>query len=107
MIQQAVFRELVALVEPGVGFPLDQIMSRTLSNSYYLQVKAYSPVKGRANVIMFVGLQVRLWDKEKKTNLTFLKGSGKTTTCTKLAYHYQKKGWKAALVCADTFRSSS
>ena len=34
-----------------------------------------------------------------------LQGSGKTTTCTKLAYHYQKKGWKAALVCADTFRS--
>ena len=25
-----------------------------------LQVKAYSPVKGRANVIMFVGLQVSL-----------------------------------------------
>jgi signal recognition particle subunit SRP54 len=61
-------RELVTLVDPGV--------------------KAYSPVKGRANVIMFVGLQ----------------GSGKTTTCTKLAYHYQKKGWKACLVCADTFR---
>ena len=36
---------------------------------------------------------------------TILQGSGKTTTCTKLAYHYQKKGWKAALVCADTFRS--
>merc|ERR1719381_65471 len=71
MIQQAVFRELVALVEPGV--------------------KAYSPVKGRANVIMFVGLQ----------------GSVKTTTCTKLAYHYQKKGWKAALVCADTFRAGA
>merc|ERR1719381_443882 len=71
MIQQAVFRELVALVEPGV--------------------KAYSPVKGRANVIMMVGLQ----------------GSGKTTTCTKLAYHYQKKGRKAALVCADTFRAGA
>ena len=71
LIQQAVFQELVQLVDPGV--------------------KSYLPVKGRPNVIMMVGLQ----------------GSGKTTTCTKLAYHYQKKGWKSCLVCADTFRAGA
>ena len=54
-------------------------------------VKAYQPVKGKPNVIMFVGLQ----------------GSGKTTTCTKLAYYYMKKGWKTCLVCADTFRAGA
>lgn len=36
-----------------------------------------------------------------------LQGSGKTTTCTKLAYHYLKKNWKSALVCADTFRAGA
>ncbi|XP_044258373.1 signal recognition particle 54 kDa protein [Tribolium madens] len=71
MIQSAVFKELVKLVDPGV--------------------KPYQPVKGKHNVIMFVGLQ----------------GSGKTTTCTKLAYHYQKKNWKSCLVCADTFRAGA
>lgn len=71
MIQSAVFKELMKLVDPGV--------------------KAYQPVKGRPNVIMFVGLQ----------------GSGKTTTCTKLAYHYLKKNWKTCLVCADTFRAGA
>jgi len=71
MIQQAVFQELVKLVDPGV--------------------KPHTPKKGKANVIMFVGLQ----------------GSGKTTTCTKLAWYYQKKGWKACLVCADTFRAGA
>ncbi|XP_058791113.1 signal recognition particle subunit SRP54 [Phymastichus coffea] len=71
MIQSAVFKELVKLIDPGV--------------------KAYQPIKGRPNVIMFVGLQ----------------GSGKTTTCTKLAYHYLKKNWKACLVCADTFRAGA
>ena len=71
MIQNAVFKELVKLVDPGV--------------------MPYQPKKGKANVIMFVGLQ----------------GSGKTTTCTKLAWHYQKKGWKACLVCADTFRAGA
>lgn len=71
MIQSAVFKELVKLVDPGV--------------------KAHQPVKGKPNIIMFVGLQ----------------GSGKTTTCTKLAYHYLKKNWKACLVCADTFRAGA
>nr|CAD7445245.1 unnamed protein product [Timema bartmani] len=71
MIQSAVFKELVKLVDPGV--------------------KAHQPVKGKHNIIMFVGLQ----------------GSGKTTTCTKLAYHYLKKNWKTCLVCADTFRAGA
>jgi len=54
-------------------------------------VKAWQPTKGKPNVIMLVGLQ----------------GSGKTTTCTKLAYHYQKKNWKTCLICADTFRAGA
>jgi signal recognition particle subunit SRP54 len=53
--------------------------------------KKYEPKKGTPNVVMFVGLQ----------------GCGKTTTCTKYAYHYQKKGFKPALVCADTFRAGA
>ena len=51
----------------------------------------YIMVKGKPNVVMFVGLQ----------------GSGKTTTCTKYANFYQKKGWKVGLVCADTFRAGA
>lgn len=51
----------------------------------------FKPKKGRSNVIMFVGLQ----------------GAGKTTTCTKLARHYQARGFKACLVCADTFRAGA
>merc|ERR1719424_2636087 len=47
--------------------------------------------KGRVNIIMFVGLQ----------------GSGKTTTATKYAHFYNRKGWKTALVCADTFRAGA
>ena len=54
-------------------------------------VKPYALRKGKPNVIMFVGLQ----------------GSGKTTTCTKYAYYYQRKGWKTCLVCADTFRAGA
>ena len=34
-------------------------------------------------------------------------GAGKTTTCTKYAYYYKKKGFKPAMVCADTFRAGA
>jgi len=54
-------------------------------------VKPWVPIKKKSNIIMFVGLQ----------------GAGKTTTCTKMAYYYQRKGWKCALVCADTFRAGA
>lgn len=54
-------------------------------------VEPYKPKKGHPNVIMAVGLQ----------------GNGKTTTCTKLAVHYQKRGFKCCIVCADTFRAGA
>jgi signal recognition particle subunit SRP54 len=71
LIQSAVVKELVRLIDP--------------------EVKAWQPVKNKPNIVMFVGLQ----------------GSGKTTTCTKYAYHYMRRGWKTALVCADTFRAGA
>ena len=43
---------------------------------------------GKRNVFMLVGIQ----------------GSGKTTTAAKLARYLQKRGYKTALVCADTYR---
>nr|ODN89084.1 signal recognition particle protein SRP54 [Cryptococcus depauperatus CBS 7841] len=70
-VQKAVFDEIVALVDPGT--------------------EPYKLVKGRANVIMAVGIQ----------------GAGKTTTCTKLAVHYSRRGFKTCLVCADTFRAGA
>ncbi|CAF0961768.1 unnamed protein product [Rotaria sordida] len=71
LIQSAVVKELVRLIDP--------------------EVKAWQPVKNKSNIVMFVGLQ----------------GSGKTTTCTKYAYHFMRRGWKTALVCADTFRAGA
>ena len=54
--------------------------------------KAYHMRKGKhPNVILFVGLQ----------------GAGKTTTIAKFASYYQRRGWKTAMVCADTFRAGA
>ncbi len=55
------------------------------------ETKPYEMKKNRPNVIMFVGLQ----------------GAGKTTTIGKFANYYQRKGWRTAMVCADTFRAGA
>eukprot|EP01117_Protostelium_nocturnum_P003759 TRINITY_DN15029_c0_g1_i1.p1 TRINITY_DN15029_c0_g1~~TRINITY_DN15029_c0_g1_i1.p1 ORF type:complete len:507 (+),score=140.90 TRINITY_DN15029_c0_g1_i1:58-1521(+) len=52
---------------------------------------AFVPKKGKPNVIMFVGLQ----------------GAGKTTTVSKLAHYYKKKGFSPALIAADTYRAGA
>jgi len=71
IIREVVFDELIKLLDPGVP--------------------AWKPVKGKPNVVMFVGLQ----------------GAGKTTSVTKLAHFYKTKGWNTAMVCADTFRAGA
>merc|ERR1719330_1920584 len=55
------------------------------------QAKPYRMKRNKPNVIMFVGLQ----------------GAGKTTSIAKFANFYQRKGWKTAMVCADTFRAGA
>lgn len=64
----------------------DKEASSSASSAGPVQLK-----KGKQTVVMFVGLQ----------------GCGKTTTCTKYAYWHKKKGFKPALVCADTFRAGA
>jgi len=72
---------------------VQQAIFKELTNMLDPKTEPYVPVKGKpgGNVVMFVGLQ----------------GSGKTTTCTKYAFHYSRKGWKVGLVCADTFRAGA
>lgn len=87
-------RESFAQIEDQSGnkrLAVQKAVVRELQNMLTAKKKAFEPKKGKPNVVMFVGLQ----------------GSGKTTTCTKYAYYYQKKGWKVGLVCADTFRAGA
>lgn len=81
LLEKAVFNELCRMLEGAPKALGEGVTTR----------KNYVPQKGKTNVVMFVGLQ----------------GCGKTTTCTKYAYYYQKKGFKPALVCADTFRAGA
>ncbi|CAF3841771.1 unnamed protein product [Rotaria sp. Silwood1] len=88
-------KQAINLEEIAVGLNkrqlIQQVVVTELVRLIDSEVKSWEPVKKKSNIVMFVGLQ----------------GSGKTTTCTKYAYHYMKCGWKTALICADTFRAGA
>ncbi|GBF94810.1 signal recognition particle 54 kDa [Raphidocelis subcapitata] len=85
IIEKAVFDEICAMLDGGGDGDEKKAAAKDGASG------SYGVRKGKPHVVMFVGLQ----------------GSGKTTTCTKYAYWHKKKGWKPALVCADTFRAGA
>jgi signal recognition particle subunit SRP54 len=70
---------------------IHQAVVEELTNILDTERKPYEFKRGKPQVVMFVGLQ----------------GAGKTTSTTKFAYHYIRKGWKVALICCDTFRAGA
>ncbi|XP_045808905.1 signal recognition particle 54 kDa protein 2-like isoform X2 [Trifolium pratense] len=88
-------KKIVNLQDLAAGHDKRKIIQQAVFNELCKMLdpgkSSFVPKKGKTSVVMFVGLQ----------------GSGKTTTCTKYAHYYQKKGWKPALVCADTFRAGA
>ncbi|TGZ83153.1 signal recognition particle protein [Ascodesmis nigricans] len=88
-------RHTVNFKELGAGVNKKRLIQKAVFDELVKLVdphnEPFKPKKGRSNVIMFVGLQ----------------GAGKTTSCTKLARYYQARGFKACLVCADTFRAGA
>ncbi|MED6201258.1 hypothetical protein PIB30_093084 [Stylosanthes scabra] len=92
---QTNIKKIVNLEDLAAGHNKRKIIQQAVFNELCKILDAgkpsFTPKKGKPSVVMFVGLQ----------------GSGKTTTCTKYAYYHQKKGWKPALVCADTFRAGA
>ena len=102
---QTVIKELYNLLDPGVA--------------------PYVPKRGKCNVIMFVGLQgsgkvrgaedeeiaaalgeavtkLHVFSPGKYVSFVFslllFCSLFKTTSCTKFAYYYKRKGWKTCLV---------
>ncbi|PPD76366.1 hypothetical protein GOBAR_DD26713 [Gossypium barbadense] len=79
IIQQAIFNELCKMLDPGKP--------------------AFTPKKGKTSVVMFVGLQGKL--------CLHPHGLEKQLHVQNMPIIIRKKGWKPALVCADTFRAGA
>lgn len=77
--------------EPPSGMNPREHVIRTVYQELISILGKSANVKLAPQTIMMVGLQ----------------GSGKTTTTAKLARYFQRKGLKAAVICADTFRAGA
>ncbi|UPU39704.1 signal recognition particle receptor subunit alpha [Erysipelothrix sp. Poltava] len=66
-----------------------ETLVEVILRQYGDNLEPYAIEPGRLNAILVVGVN----------------GSGKTTTCAKLAYNYQQEGYKVLLVGGDTFRA--
>lgn len=55
-------------------------------------------------LINIIGKSTEIQLKPQKIMMIGLQGSGKTTTTSKIARYFQRKGLKPAVICADTFR---
>ncbi|MCQ6961839.1 signal recognition particle protein Srp54 [Methanolobus chelungpuianus] len=55
-------------------------------------------------LINIIGKSTDIPLKPQRIMMIGLQGSGKTTTTSKLARYFQRKGLKPAVICADTFR---
>lgn len=87
-LQKIVYDELCGLVDSHESPP----QPKKLKDSKGIRSgKRANKPEAKSHIIMFVGLQ----------------GAGKTTSCTKLAVYYKKRGFKVGLVCADTFRAGA
>lgn len=53
------------------------------------------------------GRKIEIKEKPTKILLVGLFGSGKTTTCAKLAHYYKKKGYKVLMLALDKFRPAA
>jgi len=58
-------------------------------------------------LVNLIGAPARVELKPQKILMVGLQGSGKTTTTVKLARYFQKRGLKAAVICADSFRAGA
>ena len=106
---------MVTLIEADIGYRTSEIICdrffETCQNYYYLFAK---------DIMNFLGQTFKeVYYEKPDTEIVFnengptvilmvgVNGSGKTSTCAKLANMYKQEGKKVALVAADTFRAGA
>ena len=106
---------MVTLIEADIGYRTSELICdrffETCQNYYYLFAKDIMNFLGQT----FMEVYFEKPDSEIVFNengptvilMVGVNGSGKTSTCAKLANMYKQQGKKVALVAADTFRAGA
>ena len=106
---------MVTLIEADIGYRTSELICdkffETCQNYYYLFAKDIMNFLGQT----FKEIYYEKPDEEIVINedgptvilMVGVNGSGKTSTCAKLANHYKSDGKNVAVVAADTFRAGA
>jgi signal recognition particle subunit SRP54 len=120
VVDEAAVKELVhdlqrSLLQADVNVKLVLELSKQIEKRA-LSEKVPKGIPRREHVIKVVYEELTKFLGEKRISLKLnskkrnvfllvgIQGSGKTTTAAKLARYLQKRGYKTALICTDTFR---
>ena len=87
--ERAIGQEVMKSLTPGQQ--VVKIVHEELTNLLGEKLSKLTPPQGQVVPVMMVGLQ----------------GSGKTTSCAKLAQHLKKNGYQTMLVAADIYRPAA
>ncbi len=98
-----------ALIQADVKISLvrelsGRIKERALKEKMVLNSREHVIKVVYEELINIIGRGVEVPLVAQKIMMVGLHGSGKTSSCAKLARYFQKKGLKPAVICADVYR---
>jgi signal recognition particle subunit SRP54 len=101
-----------ALIQADVKIALvkelsDRIRERSLKEKVTLNPREHVIKVVYEELINIIGKGVEVPLASQKIMMVGLHGTGKTSSCAKLARYFQKKGLKPAVICADVYRPAA
>jgi signal recognition particle subunit SRP54 len=101
-----------ALIQADVKISLvkeisDRIRERSLKEKLVLNPREHVIKVVYEELVNIIGKGVEVPLAPQKIMMVGLHGSGKTSSCAKLARYVQKKGLKPAVICADVYRPAA
>ena len=101
-----------ALIQADVKIALvkelsDRIRERSLTEKPTLNPREHVIKVVYEELITILGSGVDVPLASQKIMMVGLHGTGKTSSCAKLARYFQKKGLKPAVICADVYRPAA
>ena len=101
-----------ALIQADVKIALvkelsNRIRERSLKEKMVLNPREHVIKVVYEELMTVLGKAVEVPLASQKIMMVGLHGTGKTSTCAKLARYFQKKGLKPAVICADVYRPAA
>jgi signal recognition particle subunit SRP54 len=101
-----------ALIQADVKISLvkelsDRIRERSLKEKMVLNPREHVIKVVYEELMNIIGKSVEVPLAPQKIMMVGLHGTGKTSSCAKLARYFQKKGLKPAVICADVYRPAA